>query len=281
MEGYLGIMEPFKISVFSTMAERGVFGGFLGFAVVPMIIAPKWRPLSWFGVILVFSCILLAGTRTGIILAVFTTMIYVVINKGTGAWQLVVGIGRDFRPQLTSESVRCPVEQLFRRAFPHSGTCKAADRTEGRMEIYRRSVGDVLTSPLGSGLGATGISGRINQGGTATQSVIQDAGYAEIPLTYGWIGAGLIVYAMWRMWTEMAVRFRAGLRTTDVMLGRAFLLALIPACFVGNVITQFSILWIVFGAALDPHTFRVYLTKLLATQQEAREEVTGATVAQA
>ena len=146
------------------------------------------------------------------------------------------------------------------------------------MDIYRRSVGDVLTSPLGSGLGATGISGRINQGGTATQSVIQDAGYAEIPLTYGWLGAGLIIYAMWRMWKEMAIRFRAGLRTTEVMLGRAFLLALIPACFVGNVITQFSILWIVFAAALEPHTFRVYLTKLLSISG-GRQEVTGAPVA--
>ena len=63
-EGYLGILEPTKMSVFSTMAERGVFGGFLGFAIVPMIISPKWRtPLSWFAVLLVLSNILLAQTR--------------------------------------------------------------------------------------------------------------------------------------------------------------------------------------------------------------------------
>ena len=68
-EGYLGILEPTKMTVFSTMAERGVLGGFLGFAVVPMILASKWRPLSWLGVILVLSVILLAGTRTGLILA--------------------------------------------------------------------------------------------------------------------------------------------------------------------------------------------------------------------
>ena len=52
-EGYLGILEPTKMTVFSTMAERGVLGGFLGFAVVPMILSPKWRPLSWLGVLLV------------------------------------------------------------------------------------------------------------------------------------------------------------------------------------------------------------------------------------
>jgi putative inorganic carbon (HCO3(-)) transporter len=279
MEGYLGIMEPFKISVFSTMGERGVFGGFLGFAVVPMIIAPKWRPLSWFGVILVLSCILLAGTRTGLILAFFTTVIYIVINKGTGAWQLALGIGVISIAAYFGIGA-IPGGAAIQQRFSTLGDMQSTGSYQGRIEIYRSSVGAVLTSPLGSGLGATGISGRINQGGTATQSVIQDAGYAEIPLTYGWIGAGLIIYAMWRMWTEMAARFRAGLRTTDVMLGRAFLLALIPACFVGNVITQFSILWIVFGAALDPHTFRIYLAKLLATRGE-RQSGTEATVVRA
>jgi putative inorganic carbon (hco3(-)) transporter len=279
MEGYLGSLEPTKIAVFSTMAERGVFGGFLGFAVVPMIIAPKWRPLGWFGVILVLSCILLAGTRTGIILAVFTTMIYVLINKGTGAWQLVLGMAVISVAAYFGIGAM-PGGAAIQERFSTLGDMQSSGSYQGRMEIYQSAVRDVLTSPLGSGLGASGISGRINQGGTATQSVVVDAGYAEIPLTYGWIGAGLIIYAMWRMWKEMAVRFNAGLKTTEVMLGRAFLLALIPACFVGNVITQFSILWIVFGAALDPHTFRVYLAKLLSITG-ARQQVTKPTVAQA
>ena len=91
-EGYLGILEPTKMTVFSTMAERGVLGGFLGFAVVPMILASKWRPLSWFGVVLVLSVILLAGTRTGLILAAISTMVYVMVNRGTGFWQLALGL---------------------------------------------------------------------------------------------------------------------------------------------------------------------------------------------
>ena len=261
MEGYLGLLEPTKLAVFSTMSERGVFGGFLGFAVVPMIIAPKWRPLGWFGVVLVLSCILLAGTRTGIILAAFTTVIYVLINGGTGAWQLALGMAVISVAAYFGIGAM-PGGAAIQERFSTLGDMQNTGSMQGRVEIYQGSVGMILTSPLGSGIGAGGISGRINEGGTATQSVIVDAGYAEIPLTYGWIGAGLIIYAMWRMWKEMAIRFRIGLRTTEVMLGRAFLLALIPACFVGNVITTFSILWIVFGAALDPHTLRVYLTKL-------------------
>jgi putative inorganic carbon (HCO3(-)) transporter len=259
--------------VFSTMAERGVLGGFLGFAVVPMILASKWRPLSWFGVVLVLSVILLAGTRTGLILAVLSTMVYVMINRGTGFWQLALGFtvvslaayfGMGLMP--TSEKVQ--------ERFATLGNITEDGSYQGRIEIYQSSVGAILTNPLGSGIGATGISGRVNTGGTENQAVIADAGFSEIVIQFGWLGAPLIIYALWRMWQEMAKRFRIGFRPTEVMLGRAFMLALIPACFVSNIITQFSILWIVFGAALDPHALRVFVAKL-QMMQRARPRTTG------
>jgi hypothetical protein len=46
------------------------------------------------------------------------------------------------------------------------------------------------------------------------------------------------------------------------MLARALLIALLPACFVANVITTFSILWIVFGSALCPKALGVFVQKL-------------------
>ena len=261
MEGYLGIMEPMKIVVFSTMAERGVLGGFLGFAVVPMILASKWRPLSWFGVILVLSVILLAETRTGLILATFSVLIYVMVNRGTGFWQLalgliVVGAAAYFGMGLL------PGAERTQERFSTLGNMQEDGSFQGRVEIYQDSLGAILTNPLGSGLGATGLSGRINVGGTETQAVIGDAGYSELVIQYGWIGAALIVYSLWRMWQEMAKRYQIGFRPTELMLGRAFILALIPACLVSNIITQFSILWIVFGAALEPKALRIFIAKL-------------------
>jgi putative inorganic carbon (HCO3(-)) transporter len=266
MEGYLGIMEPMKIVVFSTMAERGVLGGFLGFAVVPMILASKWRPLSWVGVILVLSVILLAETRTGLILATFSTLIYVMVNRGTGFWQLalgliVVGGAAYFGMGLL------PGSERTQERFSTLGNMQEDGSFQGRVEIYQDSVGAILTNPIGSGLGATGLSGRINVGGTETQSVIGDAGYAELVIQYGWIGAVLIIFSLWRMWQEMAKRYRIGFRPTELMLGRAFLLALIPACLVSNIITQFSILWIVFGAALEPKALRIFVAKLQMIKQ--------------
>ncbi len=262
-EGYLGILEPTKMSVFSTMAERGVFGGFLGFAIVPMIISPKWRtPLSWFAVLLVLSNILLAQTRTGIILATFTIIVYVMINKGTGLFQMLIAMaviggaawfGMD----------KMPGSEKLQDRFSTLGSMQEDGSFQARMDIYSYGVATILLNPIGFGLGATGISSRINTGGGSnTGAVITDAGYIEIVAQYGWLGAILILYALLLMWKQLAIRFKIGFRPTEVMLARALLIALIPACFVANVITQFSILWIVFGSALCPKALGLFVQKL-------------------
>ena len=147
------------------MPERGVLGGFLGFAVVPMILNAKWRPLSWFGVVLVLSVILLAGTRTGLILAALSTMVYVMVNRGTGFWQLALGVVV-VAAQPISAWVSCPVPREYRIAFRHWVTCRRTGPLKAGRAIYQDSLGAILTNPFGLGLGATGLSGRVNTGDT-------------------------------------------------------------------------------------------------------------------
>ena len=72
------------------------------------------------------------------------------------------------------------------------------------------------------------------------------------------------------MWQQLGLRYRLGYKPPEVMLGRAFMIALIPACFVGNVVTTFSILWIVFGAALCPKALRVFAQKVQMIRNSAR-----------
>ncbi|MFZ0709133.1 MAG: O-antigen ligase family protein [Terrimicrobiaceae bacterium] len=267
MEGYLGILEPMKISVFSTMAERGVLGGFLGFAVVPMILSPKWRTsLGWIGVLLVISNILLAQTRTGMILAGLSVMIYVMVNKGTGFLQMAIAFVVITAAAWFGMS-RMPGADKLADRFSTIGNIQEDGSFKGRMDIYAYSMTSILLNPIGYGLGATGISSRINAGGSEGGAVITDAGYVEIVAAYGWIGAGLILYALWCMWKQLALRNRMGYRPSEVMLGRAFMIALIPACFVGNVITSFSILWIVFGAALCPKALRTFVLRMQLMQK--------------
>ncbi len=134
------------------MAERGVLGGFLGFAVVPMILASKWRPLSWFGVILVLSVILLAGTRTGLILAVLSTMIYVMVNRGTGFWQLALGFVVVSAAAYFGMGLM-PGNEKVQERFSTIGNMQEDGSYQGRVEIYQDSVGAILTNPLGFGIG--------------------------------------------------------------------------------------------------------------------------------
>ena len=250
------------MSVFSTMAERGVFGGFLGLVIVPMIISPKWRtPLSWIGVILVLSNILLAQTRTGIILATFTILVYVMINKGTGLFQMLIAMAV-IGGAVWFGMDKMPGAEKLKDRFSTLGNMQEDGSFQARMDIYSYGISTILLNPLGFGLGATGISSRINTGDETNTAVIADAGYVEIVAQYGWLGAILIVYALWAMWKQLAIRFKIGYRPTEVLLARAFIIALIPACFVGNVITQFSILWIIFGSALDPRALGVFVQKL-------------------
>jgi hypothetical protein len=112
-------------------------------------------------------------------------MIYVMVNRGTGFWQLLLGfivvsVAAYFGMGLMPTS-------RFKNAFRRLETSRkmALSRQVG---IYQDSVGAILTNPIGSGLGATGISGRINVGGTENQAVIADAGFAELVIQYGWLG---------------------------------------------------------------------------------------------
>ena len=119
--------------------------------------------LSWLGVVLVLSVILLSGTRTGIILAALSTMIYVMVNRGTGFWQLaisfvVIGGAAYFGMGAMGQQVQ--------DRFATLGSMQDDGSFQGRVEIYQTSVGGILSNPLGSGLGATGLSGRVG-GGTA------------------------------------------------------------------------------------------------------------------
>ena len=84
-----------------------------------------------------------------------------------------------------------PGSEDVQKRFSTLGNMQEDGSYLGRVEIYQDSVGAILTNPIGNGLGASGISGRINIGGTGTQSVIADAGYAEIvmPIRLAWSSA--------------------------------------------------------------------------------------------
>jgi hypothetical protein len=257
MYGYMGIPLPTKMSAFSTMSERGVLAGFLGFSLVPMIVSPRWRPLpgilGWLGVILVFSVILLTLSRAGLLYVAIGTVCYLFINGGRGGKQIAIGVlvlgiaawkGMDLIPN--ADRVKDRFETL--------GEMNEDGSFVGRVQIISSGFPSLMESPQGLGLGAVGLASRVNTGGNLSGKKISvvDAGWFNIILTYGIPGSVLLLTAMLRAWKLLAYRYRhPRLRDDHVLLARAMMITLIPCCFVGDLLTGFSIFWLALGCGIS------------------------------
>ncbi|RFC48156.1 MAG: O-Antigen ligase [Verrucomicrobia bacterium] len=252
--GYMGIPKPTQMTVFSTMAERGPLAGFLGFSVVPMIVAKKWRPmpglLGWAGVVLVFSVILLTMSRAGLLFAGIGTVVYLFINRGSSARQIAMGVavltmaawfGMDKIPN---------AERVIQR-YETLGSMQDDLSYKGRLGIMQAGLETMLSNPFGLGLGSTGLATRINTGSMENKVEIIDAGYLDLPLTYGLPGAFLLLGALFFSWALLAERFRNPVTCDDhVRLARAMLITLIPASFAGDVLGSFTMLWLALGCGM-------------------------------
>jgi putative inorganic carbon (HCO3(-)) transporter len=252
MVGYMGIPEPTKMTVFSTMGERGVVAGYLGYSVVPMIVSPKWRTkLGWLGVLLVFSVILLTLSRGGIIIAVVATAAFLIINQGAKIGQVIVAaivlaVGAFYGVSKIPNS-----ERIIERYQKSVDDGDKDGSYVGRVAIMEASLGTVLSRPLGYGLGATGLATRINTGDTKGAAKVVDAGYFDILLTYGIPGTVLMLLAVWKIWKQLKLRYKTPIYCTDhVLLARALMLSLLVTCFVGNFLNGFSVLWLAMGTGL-------------------------------
>lgn len=252
MIGYMGLPEPTKMTVFSTMGERGVVAGYLGYSVVPMIVSPKWRTkLGWLGVLLVFSVILLTLSRGGIIIAVVATAAFLIVNKGAKIGQVLVAAAVLALGAFYGVS-RIPNAERIIERYENSAEAMGEDGSfETRTAIMQASVGTVLSNPLGYGLGAVGLATRINTGETKGAAKFADGGYFDILLTYGLPGTFLMLLALWKIWRQLRLRYiNPTYKTDHVLLARALMLSLLVTCFAGNFLNQFSILWLAMGTGL-------------------------------
>ena len=80
---------------------------------------------------------------------------------------------------------------------------------------------------------------------------VADAGWFNVALTYGIPGTALLLTALVSAWRLLVQRFRqANLRDDHVLLARAMMITLIPTCFVGDLLTGFSIFWLALGCGV-------------------------------
>ena len=111
----------------------------------------------------------------------------------------------------------------------------------------------IAQEPLGVGLGSAGLAARVNTGTVAgSGGKVGDAGWFQIILIYGLPGTGFLLAAMLSGWRLLGQRFRVPtLRDDHVLLARAMMITLIPTCFVGDLLTGFSIFWLALGCGIS------------------------------
>ena len=219
-EGYLGKLKPTEMVVFSTMAERGPFAGFLSFAVIPMLISARWRNVTgWGSVALILATILLTFVRTSLITIILACVLYPLLNRGKNTLRMVVlicvgAVGANyFLGKLSSERVNKRLQTLSNMS--EDGSYK------GRVIIAQRGLAATMKNPIGTGLGSSGLGGRVNTGTMESAAEIGDNGYFSIIFSFGWIGSFCFFYAFYLVWARVRAMERAGLRNESLMMFKA------------------------------------------------------------
>lgn len=232
-EGYLGKLKPTEMVVFSTMAERGPFAGFLSFAVIPMLISKRWRNVTgWASVALILATILLTFVRTSIITIILATVLYPLLNGGKNSFRIIVllcvgAFGANFfLGKLSSEKVNKRLQTFSN--ITEDGSFK------GRIGIAGYGLTTALKNPLGTGLGSSGLGGRVNTGTLESGSAIGDNGYFSIIFSFGWIGSFCFFYAFYLVWARVRAMERAGLRNESLMMFKALFITGAVVLMVGD-----------------------------------------------
>jgi hypothetical protein len=258
MAGYMGEPEPTKMTVFSTLNERGPCGSFLAWAVIPMIINRRWRNFGgWLSVLLILSSIVLTQVRSSFIVIAIVALLYPVLTGGRGVLQVLLLTGL-LIGGATWGLQQIPGMATMTDRFSADALYGEGSSLHGRMMIYHDAVGEVLSRPLGLGLGCSGMGGRLES--NSVQGV-SDSGYLQIIAQFGWLGAALFFCALWMLWKELSIRWfigRAFLRADAIdpfiPATRAILVTSLVLLFVTDIFAGFSLLWILFGRALNAHS---------------------------
>jgi putative inorganic carbon (hco3(-)) transporter len=251
--GYLGKPAPTEMTVFSTFAERGPCASFLSLALIPIVVARRWRLfLGWPEALLILSTIVLTLVRTGLILIGVSIFIHPLLNRGRAALgivALVVVIGVAGFLGLN----RMPNADRINGRLSTFGNIEEDGSFLGRVEIADAGIKLLISNPVGYGIGSSGLGGRLNTGSASdSEALIGDNGYLEVLTGLGLPGGLLFVVGFVLVWSHLSTYSRFGLVDDYVGLSRTFFVVLLIGMLAGNYFSGLSVMWVALGQALSP-----------------------------
>ena len=250
--GYLGQLEPTKMTVFSTFAERGVCALYLALAAIPMLVSKRWRvAIGWPEVLLLLSCIFLTFSRSGIIVVLLGAVLYPILNGGKKAGRIVIVCALAVAVLFAAASKVPGADRILTR-FESLLHMQDDGSFQGRLLIAQVSWPTVLQNPAGFGIGSSGLATRLNGGSVG---VITDNGWLEMMTSLGIPGFLLFASGLALIWRYLSLLGRFGVQDDYLGLARTLLVAALIFNWTNNFFIEFTVMWIAFGRALSPAMF--------------------------
>jgi hypothetical protein len=125
---------------------------------------------------------------------------------------------------------------------------------KGRVGIAGYGLATALKNPLGTGLGSSGLGGRVNTGTIESASAIGDNGYFSIIFSFGWVGSFCFFYAFYLVWARVRATEKKGLRRESLMMFKALFITGAVVLMVGDWLAgpSSAIFFIFTGFAANP-----------------------------
>jgi len=247
-----GSLEPTKMWVFSTFAERGTCAIYMGLVAIPMLVSKRWRvALGWPEVILILSCIFITFSRIGIVVAVVGVVLFPLLNGGKNFGQILIVVALAVGVLFAFADKIPGVDRMVKR-FEILLHVQDDGSFQGRVFIAQATWPATLQNPVGFGIGSSGMAARING---AANGLVTDNGWLEIMTSLGLPGFALFACALVLLWRYFSLLRRLGVQDDYLGLARTFLIASLVFNWASNFVIEFSVMWIAMGRSLSPLMF--------------------------
>ena len=248
-EGYLGALEPTKMALFSTLADRGPAAIYLAACLMLTILRPgTLGALRIPASLLILTAMLLTYSRTGVIQVGLAFILSPLLNRGAGKWTvLTISLGVLMFGETLLD--RLPGSDHAMQRVSTIGSIQDDGSFRGRLNLLGYAVSMSLSEPLGVGIGSHGLASRVaTQGGGG---IGDSTGYVETLRTFGWLGFLVIVSIFYSLWRATQDLMSAGVVDANLYLFRAWYISGLVSAFSGNWMFTATFFWVLAGYCLE------------------------------
>ena len=249
MDGYMGIPKPQKMTLFSTMNERGPAAAYLCGGLTLLLLRPATLGiLRWPAVFIVTTAMLFTYSRTSVIQAISAVVLYPLLGRKKSfiPSALILGFIVIVGPKLLGS---LPASDQAAKRVATLGNIQDDGSFKARLTLLRIGIQGAITQPFGIGIGSHGsTASRVSR--AMAEGTGDSTGYVMTLRTFGWIGFVLVGTMIFRIWIAARDLTSLDLDDVNVTLFRAWFISGAIAFFSGDWLFTATFFWILAGYCL-------------------------------